>query len=457
MKAVRLSGSNRARTRQLQILFMCLALLGASGGSLDLLAAPQTAQQQEPKPTAGEVPNQPQHAGAPPTPLAALIEEALRNDPVILSAGQAAQAATHVAPQVSTLPDPQFTLQHFSVGSPRPFAGYSNSEFAYIGFGASQELPYPGKLHLRGEIANREVDVLRERVEAVRRHEIEKLKAAYFRLAYLQQTLGILERNDALAQQVAQVAEARYRVGQGNQQDALKAQLQHTKVLYQISMHHQLQGEAEAEIKRILRRPQDSPDIVTERLLVRPLPYSASELLSHVQEQDPNVRERAQMVRKNQAEVNLAHKEFRPDFGLSYMYQHTGDDFRDYYMLTFDVKFPRRKRRQAALAEANANLARARQDQDAQLQGSLAEAQRQIVIAQKSEEQLRIYREGLIPQAQATFEAGMATYQVGRQDFETLISAFLDVLNLDLEYQRTLLDHETAIVRIERLTGVSLP
>lgn len=457
MKAVRLSGPNRVRTRQLQILLVCLALLGASGGSFDLLAAPQTAQQQETKPTAGEVSNQPQRAAGSPTPLAALVEEALRNDPVIVSADKAAQAATHVAPQVSTLPDPQFTLQHFSVGSPRPFAGYSNSNFAYIGFGASQDLPYPGKLRLRGEIANREVDVLRERVEAVRRDEIEKLKAAYFRLAYLQQTLGILERNDALAQQVAQVAEARYRVGQGNQQDVLKAQLQHTKIVYQISMHHQLQGEAEAEIKRILRRPQDSPDVVTEPLSATPLRYTSSELLARVPDQNSEVRERAEMVRKNQTGVDLAHREFRPDFGLSYMYEHTSSNFRDYYVVTFNVNFPRRRRREAALAEANANLIRARQEQDAQLQGSLAEVQRQMVIAQKSEEQLRIYREGLIPQALATFEAGMAAYQVGRQDFETLLSAFLDVLNLDLEYQRTFLDRETAMVRIERLTGVSLP
>lgn len=391
------------------------------------------------------------------TPLASLVEEAAKNDPVILSADQAARAATHVAPQVSTLPDPQFTAQQFSVGSPRPFAGWTNSEFAYIGFGASQELPYPGKLRLRGEVADRQADALKERTEAVRRDEIEKLKAAYFRLAYLQQTLGILERNDALAQQVAQVAEARYKVGQGNQQDVLKAQLQHTKILYQISMHHQLAGQAQADLKRIVRRPQDSPDIVTETLSPTPLQYASSELLARIQDQNPEVRERKEMVRKSQSEVSLAHREFRPDFGLSYLYEHTSSNTRDYYMLMFNVNFPRRKRRAAALAEANVNLEQAKQEQDAQLQESLAEAQRQIVIAQKSEEQLRIYSEGLIPQAKATFDAGMAAYQVGRADFQTLLSSFVDVLNLDLEYQQTLLDHETAMVSIERLTGVSLP
>jgi hypothetical protein len=31
------------------------------------------------------------------------------------------------------------------------------------------------------------------------------------------------------------------------------------------------------------------------------------------------------------------------------------------------------------------------------------------------------------------------------------------VLNLNLEYQQIILDHETALARIERLTGVTLP
>src|SRR5579871_6670162 len=92
------------------------------------------------------------------TPLATLVDEAKTQNSSIAAADHAARAARLVAPQKSALPDPTFTLQQFSVGSPRPFAGYSNSDFAYIGLGVSQELPYPGKLRLRAEIADREAD-----------------------------------------------------------------------------------------------------------------------------------------------------------------------------------------------------------------------------------------------------------------------------------------------------------
>src|SRR5438445_13681481 len=81
-----------------------------------------------------------------PTPLSQLLAEAEANNPQISAANHGARAARQMTPQVTTLPDPKFTYQQLSVGSPKPLAGYTNSDFAYIGVGASRELPYPGKL-----------------------------------------------------------------------------------------------------------------------------------------------------------------------------------------------------------------------------------------------------------------------------------------------------------------------
>ena len=426
-------------------------VLGSS--SPGLLAAPQEQRREPPVHPADQI----QRESGTPTPLAVLIEEATKNDPAIHSAESAARAATFASSQASTLPDPQFTLQQFSVGSPRPFAGYTNSDFAYIGLGVSQQFPYPGKRKLRGEVADRDADATKAHVEVVLHDEIETLKTTYFHLAYLQQTLGILQQNDALLQQIEQQARAHYSTGQGNQRDVLKAQLERTKILREISMHHQLVGEDQAVLKRILRRSQDSPAIIPEPLSATFLRYTASELLDKVRGQNPNVQEDAAMIQRNQMAVELAQKEFRPDFEVSYMYENTDRKFRDYYMLSFSVNFPRRKPRRATLAQAQVNVERAQQEQDAQVQAVLAEVQKQYVTIKASEEQLLIYRDGLIPQAQATIQAGLAAYESNRADFETLFSSYMDVLNLDLEYQQTLLDHDTAIAHIERLTGVTLP
>lgn len=196
------------------------------------------------------------------TPLAALVEEAKRNDPTILAAERAAKAATYAAPQVSTHPDPQFTLQHVSVGSPRPFAGYTNSDFAYIGIGASQQLPYLGKLKLRGAVADRDAATAKAHVEVVSEDEIEILKTTYVHLAYLQETLGILQRNATLLEQMEQQAEAQYSTGKGNQQDVLKAQLERTTIFREISMHHQLVGGTERRQADTRPRQSREPRVV---------------------------------------------------------------------------------------------------------------------------------------------------------------------------------------------------
>ena len=403
-----------------------------------------------------ESPGMAEHAGMP-TSLRELIQEAEQKNPQIAASFHAWQASRNVPKQVSALPETQLSVQQFSVGSPRPFAGYSNSDFAYIGFGASQDIPYPGKRQLRASVAEHEAASMEAQTDSVRRTVVGNLKMVYFRLAYIQQTLGVLQRIDELLNQVQEASEARYRVGQGNQQDVLKAQLQHTKILQEIAHHHQEEGLLEAQIKQALGRPQESADIVAETLTIRRLPYSAAELLQKASEQNPDVHSKQASIRQRESQVELAHKNFRPDFNVQYNYEHTGSQTRDYYMATFGIRLPNRGRQKAELAEAQENQERARQELDAESQRVLSEVQQQYVRAKTSEERLKIYSDGLVPQSEATFQSALYAYQSNRQDFESLLSGFLDVLNLDLEYRNELVEHESALAELERLTGVDLP
>src|SRR5947199_4010521 len=258
-----------------------------------------------------------------PTPLANVIKEAERNNPEILAARHAWRAATQMPSQVSTLPDPQFTVQQFAVGSPRPFAGFTNSDFAYVSLGVSQDLPYPGKLRLRGEIAQHDAAAERERFGGVRRSVVEQLKTAYFKLAYEHQELQILDRDGKLLDQVAKIADARYRVGQGNQQDVLKAQLEQTKLLRETAMHHQEHASLQAQLKQLLNRSPSQPDITPEPLTETSLSYTVDELLGMVRAQNPEIRGQEEIVLRQSLQVELAGKDFYPDFNVQYVWQHT--------------------------------------------------------------------------------------------------------------------------------------
>jgi outer membrane protein, heavy metal efflux system len=399
-----------------------------------------------------------QHAQAA-TSLADLLEEAEKNNPQIEAARQGWQAAKQVPTQVSTLPDPQFTLQHFSVGSPRPFAGYSNSDFAYIGLGVSQDIPYPGKLRLKGEIAKREADVSQQQVESVRRSVLADVKAIYFRLAYLAKTLTILESNGELLKQVEQAADARYRSGMGTQQDILQAQLQKTKLVREIAMHHLEAGKLESRLKELLNRSQDSPDIEPVDLTETPLPQTYDELLAAAKGQNPELAASQKMIDKQSLQVDLARKDFYPDFNVQYAWQRTDPtQFRAYYMLSIGVRVPiyRSRKQKPELAQAQTEVLRAQSEFEAQSQRVASELREQYVTTQQTAEILKIHREGLSPQARAEFQAGLASYQSNKQDFQAVLTAFLDVLHLDEEYWQNLAEYETAIGRIEQITGLSL-
>jgi len=393
------------------------------------------------------------------TPLSQLVKEAEQNNPQILAARRGWQAATQVPSQVATLPDPEVTIQHMSAGTPLPFDGFNTVEMTFLGFGVSQSIPYPGKLRLRGEIARRKADTFRQQADAVRRAVIQQVKTAYFRLGYVQSTLSILDQDEQLLDQVEKIAEARYRVGQGNQQDVLKAQLEKTKLLRDTTQYHQQMESLQAQLKQLLNRPQDSAGIATEKLTETPLPYSSDDLLAAVRAGNPEVGAQHEMVQDQSLQVELARKDFYPDFNVQYMYEHTGTGFPERYSLSFGVKIPiyRSRRQRPELAQAAEQLNSARRAYEAQVQQTYFEVRDQYLVADSDSKVLRIYREGLIPQATATFHAGLAAYQSAQQDFQTLLDSFLDVFNLDVEYWRTLAEHETALARLEQLTGIQIP
>jgi outer membrane protein TolC len=391
--------------------------------------------------------------------LADLLAEAEKNNPQIQAAKQEWQSMQQMPTQVSTLPDPQVVLQQVNVGSPRPFAGFTNSDFAYIGLGVSQDIPYSGKLRLRKEFASKDAEVAAQRVEVMRRAILSDLKMTYFRLAFLSKQSAILDGNGELLRQMEQAAEVRYRSGMGNQQEVLQAQLEQTKLLREITANHLEAGKLQAELKQLLGRPQISLDLSTEEISESPLTRSYEELLSAAQANNPQISGAQKTVERQKVAIEIAKKDFYPDFNAQFMWQRTDpSQYRAYYQFSLGARIPiyRKRKQQPELAQAEIDRNRAQSELEAQSQEVSSSLRQQYVVAEKSAQLLKIYRDGLLPQAKAELQAGFAAYESDRQDFQALLASFLDVLKLDEEYWQSLSEHEAALGQIEELTGVSL-
>jgi hypothetical protein len=214
------------------------------------------------------------------------------------------------------------------------------------------------------------------------------------------------------------------------QQDVLQAQVNRTKIVKEITMHHQQMGQIQAHLKGLLNRDQGSPDILTEELIETSLKHTSDELLAMVRQNNPKIQVDASSIRKQEAQLASAKREGKPDFEFGYIYQNTDRKYRDYYMFTFDVRFPRKARVNAEIAEATEKRSEWQQTQNAHLQQQLAEVQ--------------------------AYRATLSAYASNREQFIHVLSYFTDLLSLKLEYAQTLVNHEAALAHLESLTGATL-
>jgi cobalt-zinc-cadmium efflux system outer membrane protein len=384
-----------------------------------------------------------------------LVAEAMRSSPLIAAARSHWSAQEKVPRQVSTLPDPELALQHFTVGSPQPFSGYETSDFYYTGFGATQEIPGPGKLGLRAQQAQRDAEFARAQYEAAQRSVAEKVREACFNLFYLRKASAVLVENRAELVRVEQITETGYRVGRGNQQDVTKAQLQLTQMLREIEMNREQVEEQQAELKATIGRETDTRDIEIGEIKPSAFNLDSTRIRALAAARSPALRMAQAMASRSDDSLALARYDYIPDFSVGYMYQKTGPRTRDYHMLSLGAKIPLyfwRKQRPAVEQAVLEKQAASEQVRAARLDAASV-VDRQIVAIRTAERIITLYRDGLIPQSSATRAAAYAGYSSGKVDFQTLLSAVIDVLNLNQEYFRAIADHEIAIAKLKEIIG----
>jgi cobalt-zinc-cadmium efflux system outer membrane protein len=387
--------------------------------------------------------------------LRSLIDEALAQSPLIIAARRRWEADRQRPVQASTLPEPQITFQNLAVSNPIPGNDLQTNNFAYFGYGISQDIPFPTKLGLRASIAQKVADSSWDAYRAQERSVVEQVRESFFNLFYLATSLSLLRQTYEEFHATADITRVQYQVGMAQQQDVLKAQLQMTSVLNEEETTRETLEQTQANLKAILGREQSSPDIVIGSIEPTPLELDGSKLRKLALAASPVLKQAEALREKSALTLKLAHQGYIPDLSVAYMYQKTGARFPDYYMATLGVRIPLYFWRKQTPAIEQAALEKA--SVDAQVYAArlsvTSQLQDQWLVVQTTQRVITIYREGLIPQAQATLKSAMAAYRVGKVDFQTLLSAQIDLLRLRQQYYRAVADHEIAIARIREVVG----
>ena len=390
----------------------------------------------------------------PVTSLKSLMDQLDKNNPEIRAARFRFEAATKRPPQIATLPEPKLTLANLGVG--QPFSRLGVSEFGYRGIGFSQEIPFPGKLSLAAEEAQREADSERQNYRSIVLEKASQLKRAYYDWYLIMKSIEIITKNRDLLDRFEQIARARYAVGKGIQPDVLKAQVEVSGLAQQLELLEQKKLLAEARIRSVLNSevPLGRPAEIRQT----PMSLKLDSILAMVEGQSPLLQSQQAMVQGRAVGIDRARKEYRPDFTVAFQWQHTASHFPDYYMATAEIKLPvyfGRKQR-LGVEEAEARFQEARENYQAARQDLVFAAKDKYFTAMTSEKLLALFQSGIIPQSSTALESALSGYEVGNVDFLTLLNNSITLLNYEMQYYQELTKHEQALAELEPLIGMEL-
>ena len=384
-----------------------------------------------------------------------VLKEALEKNPEAQSALHTVKALERRVPQVKTLPDPMVGVGW--AGNLAPFSTMSGDASSYRGITLSQQFPTAGKLKLQAGMAQKDVEAAQTDYETVRRRITAEVKAAYYDYFYYDKAIQATNQNKELLDKLSKISEAQYRVGKAMQQDVLRSQVEISMLAEKLTELEQQKATAQARINAYLQQSPETPLAPAAEIEPIEIRYSLDELYGLALSNDTAADRAQKMIERSQLGITLAKKQYRPDIGVSYMYQQRTAQ-PDMNGATISVNIPvfyRSKQRQA-VAEAAEDLVSAEKMRENRLNEVRFELKQQYLSAKAADHLLALYSKGIVPQSSLALESSMSGYQVGKVDFLSVLANFTSVLNYETDYYRQLADYLTSIARIESLTGTDI-
>jgi cobalt-zinc-cadmium efflux system outer membrane protein len=378
-------------------------------------------------------------APAPDPALEALVAEALEKNPDLLALGETLAASRTRPAQAGALADPMFSVLYTNDGWSPSLGERDMTTLAFMG---SQTLPWPGKRSLREQIAARDSVAPEQRLERQRRSIAAGVRRAFWGLLLSRESLGVLREQEEIAKEAEGVARARYAVGQGAQQDVLRAQLEITG-FEQLRAQQEAESEArEAELSRLVGREVGQDAVAGARLALRPEPRELAALQAEAEASLPELRAGAAGVEREQLATDLAQREFKPDFSVQAGYMNRGG-LEPMWVAGVGVTLPLyRGRRHAAVAEAEAGRRAAALQLEAVRAQIRFRTRERVAQLRATERMATLYAKGLLPQARLSYEASIASYQAGKVPFLTVLEALSTLLRDRIDHLRVLAAHE---------------
>lgn len=396
--------------------------------------------------------------------LAAAEGIALKDNSGLASMGSRAKAMAQIPPQVGTLPDPHLSFDVMNL----PVNTFSTTQenMTQLKFGLSQDIPFPGKLKAKEEAAQFEAESALYDVGETRLRLLRNVDIAWWNVFYLDRALEIVKRNQALLRQFIRIAETKYKVGEGLQQDVLLAQVELSKLL---DVEIQLIGARKntvSSLNKLLNRPTYLA-IVLPNKVIETLPKLPTEIELHrlAVNNRPLLASQNERISAARKRVDLAQLDYYPDFKLaggwgirSGTNPANGQTRADLASIGISLNLPifTSTKQDRALDQQKANVAKEQFSLQDQTEAVWAETSTALADFIKTRDQASLFKQGIIPQASQTVASMLAGYQVNKVDFLNLVRSQITLYNYETLYWKALTGANQSLARLEAAIGKNI-
>ena len=331
--------------------------------------------------------------------------------------------------------DPVFMVEYSNIPWESPSLG--EHPMSGVQFKIQQTFPFPGKNDRRQAVAGAQVDLKRLELEELENQLAVKVKQFYWRLVLVQRLTEIKNQHISIVDRLFEAVEAKYASGAANQQDVLKLHVLKEKLTDDIGDLRQRGRELKATINSSLHRNIDTHIETSDQIPIIDCKVTLDQLVRLAEEERVLLK-----FWKKKAEVDRlsAEKELyegRPDFTLWTGYrlrEEVGmDEGDDFFSVGVSVPLPvdytdrYDAKGRACFSDALASEEKYRLTLDeisSAIETTLSKWERSC-------DKVKTYSDQLIPGAEATLEAALSAWQVGRTEFSSLYQAELQLLNFE--------------------------
>ncbi len=388
------------------------------------------------------------------------VTDALAANPGLAAIEARAMALAEILDQAEALPDPRLSINIANL--PLDSFSFTQEGMTQFQVGITQALPYPGKLALRSQAASQEAKAAESDLQEKRLQLVRDVKTVWWNLFYLDRALEVISRNQVLLKQFVNVAETRYTVGRGLQQDILLAQLELSKLS---DSAIRVQNMRENEVVRLnvlmdhsAAEPIQLPSSVDETLLA---PVSAAMLQQRAVAARPSLAAQAERMGAARSRVDLAKKDYAPDFKVGAVYglrngnNPDGSSRADLGSVMFSMNLPlyTGSKQDRAVDQRNAEWMQQKYRLHDQRNQVASQVQQAMTDYQRTGERAQLFLQEIIPQARQTVEAMLAGYQVGKVDFLNLVRSQTTLYDYETQYWKALSAANQALARLVAAVG----